>query len=84
VFLAAVVGGVAATYLMARFVHTVVDTKSLAELTRRPVLGTVSLLMNDQSRSQNRKQRLSFAGALGAFLVANAAWMAWVAVSSRV
>lgn len=84
VFLAAVAGGVAATYLMARFVHTVVDTKSLAELTRRPVLGTVSLLMNDKSRSQNRKQRLSFAGALGAFLVANAAWMAWVAVSSRV
>ncbi len=84
VFLASVGAGLVATYVTARFVHTVVDTKSLLELTRRPVLGTVSMLMNDQRSAQVRQQRLAFAGAIAAFFVLNAAWMAWVAVATRV
>lgn len=84
VLLLAIAGGLAAAYAMSRFARTVINAKALAELSRRPVLGTISVVSNDERVAAVRRERTAFAGAAGFFLVANLAWLAWVVVSSRI
>lgn len=82
--LAALGAGLAAALIKSR-THPVVSTaKALRELSGRPVLGSVSLLVSEPAR---QSQRLSLAGLLGAVLslmLLQAAWLGWVAVHSKI
>jgi polysaccharide chain length determinant protein (PEP-CTERM system associated) len=60
------------------------EAKSLEQLTGRPVIGTVSMLVTPQGVSDWRARHLRFGVAMGLLVLLQAAWVAWIAVSSKV
>ena len=81
--MAALVAGIGTTYGITRYRPTVIDAKALRELTRRPVLGTVSMLVDGRMKAVVRRDWLLFSGAVGLFLVINAAWIVWLGRAAR-
>jgi len=84
VVLAAIGAGVAATFGLSQLSPSFDNERTLRELSGRPVLGTVSLVLSNAARVQQRRALVGFAGAVALFFVANAGWVAWVAFQSRV
>jgi polysaccharide chain length determinant protein (PEP-CTERM system associated) len=81
--LVAMMAGVGTMYGITRYRPTVIDAKALRELTRRPVLGTVGMLVDGQMKTLARRDWLLFSGAVGLFLVINAAWIVWLGRAAR-
>ncbi|MCM5680323.1 chain length-determining protein [Schlegelella sp. S2-27] len=81
--LAAVGCGIAAAFGLSQLSPSFDNERSLRELTGRPVLGTISMVLSTSMRVQERRAWLGFTGAFGLFLAANAAWLAWVAIQGR-
>jgi hypothetical protein len=52
--------------------------RDLRELTKRPVLGSLSLLADARSMAAARQDQMRILGAVGLFLVVHAAWITWV------
>lgn len=82
--LLAVGAGIGAALLRAKLRPVVSTPKALRELSGRPVLGSVSLLMNREARIQQRTGAFALAGAAGSLMLAQLAWVAWVAVQGKV
>ena len=78
------VSGLAASFLANEIVPTIADARSLRQVTQRPVLGMVSMLVNDASRRSARRRSLQFAGGLGALAAAFAGAFALVLMITRV
>jgi polysaccharide chain length determinant protein (PEP-CTERM system associated) len=82
--LASIAAGIAAALIKSRIVPVVSSTKALRELTGRPVLGTVSLLVNEQARQSQRLSLMGLLGAIASLMLVQAAWLGWVAVHSKI
>ena len=76
--LVALLLGIGAAYLRSALNPTFASERDLRELSRRPVLGSLSLLSDARMMTAARQDRLRLFGALGAFLIAHAMWVAWV------
>jgi len=79
--LAAIAVGVVVAYGMHLMAPTFVAARPLQEITRRPVLGTISIYQTQEMLAAERRDVLRFSGAVAAFLVLHGAWIGWV--SSR-
>ena len=82
--LAAIAAGIAAALVKSRLSPVVSSTKALRELSGRPVLGTVSLLVNEQARQSQRLSLMGLLGAIASLMLVQAAWLGWVAVHSKI
>lgn len=82
--LLALATGVGAALLRAKLRPVVSTPKALRELSGRPVLGSVSLLMNAQALRAQRAGSFGLAAGAGSLMLAQLAWVAWVAAQARV
>lgn len=80
VLLLALVGGVVATFLLVQLMPTVDSAAALRRLTRRTVLGSVSMLVTGEMNRRARWQSVAFASGLGVLLVGYGVWMAWMSM----
>ncbi|MFL6661039.1 MAG: XrtA system polysaccharide chain length determinant [Rhizobacter sp.] len=83
VLLAALAAGVAASFLMVQLVPTFDNSRLLRNATQRPVLGSVSMLVNDGMLRRARKELFAFSSALGGLLVVAGIWIVWVSMNTR-
>jgi polysaccharide chain length determinant protein (PEP-CTERM system associated) len=80
----AIAAGIGAAILRGRLRPVVGTAKALRELSGRPVLGSVSLLMNPQALRAQRASAMSLAAAAGGLMLVQLAWVAWVAMQGKV
>ena len=82
--LGSIAAGIAAALIKSRIAPVVSSAKALRELSGRPVLGSVSLLMNPQALRAQRSGTLALGGAAASLMLAQLAWVAWVATQGKV
>ena len=82
--LLALAAGVGAALLRAKLRPVVSTPKALRELSGRPVLGSVSLLMNPQALRAQRAGSFSLAAGAGTLMLAQLGWVAWVALQAKI
>ena len=82
--LAAIAAGIGAALLKSRLSPVVTSTKALRELTGRPALGSVSLLLGEPARQSQRLSLMGLLGAIASLMLVQAAWLGWVAVHSKI
>ena len=82
--LLAIAAGVAAALLRAKMRPVVITPKDLRELSGRPVLGSVSLLLSPQALRAQRAGALGLATGAGSLMLAQLGWVAWVAAQARI
>jgi polysaccharide chain length determinant protein (PEP-CTERM system associated) len=82
--LGAIAAGLAAALLKSRLAPVVSSSKALRELSGRPVLGTVSLLLDEPARQRQRASLMGLLGAIAGLMLMQAAWVGWIAVHSRI
>lgn len=75
---ASLAGGTAVALVVAQAHPTFHSLRSLRELTKRPVLGTVSFVMGEQQALVERKQRMQFIGVIGVLVAFHFAWLVWL------
>jgi polysaccharide chain length determinant protein (PEP-CTERM system associated) len=75
VTLGALVAGLAVAFLLSQLRRTVTDRRSLRELTGLPLLGAVSKVETDATRSRKRKGTLAYLATLGSLIAAYGAIM---------
>lgn len=71
----AVLAGVAATFGVTQLFPTVLDTSQLKNLTGRPVLGSISMVVSPAALESTHRQNRHFSLTVAAFLLANVAWL---------
>jgi polysaccharide chain length determinant protein (PEP-CTERM system associated) len=81
--LLALAAGAGVAYALTQFHPVITDARALRELTRRPVLGTVGMLVDQPMRTVLRRDAGLFIGAIGLFLLMNAAWIVWLGRAAR-
>jgi polysaccharide chain length determinant protein (PEP-CTERM system associated) len=81
--LVALAAGVVVTFLAAQVMPTFDTAAALRQMTQRPVLGSVSKLVDPASILQAKRGSIAFGGALGGLIVIFGAWLAWISVLSR-
>jgi polysaccharide chain length determinant protein (PEP-CTERM system associated) len=69
-FVASLVAGLLASFVASEVMPIFYDARSLREVTKRPILGMVSMLPTEALRRLRRRSAYLFAGGLGAFLAA--------------
>ena len=82
--LLAIAAGVGAALLRAKLRPVVGTPKALRELSGRPVLGSVSLIMNPQALRAQRAGSFGLAAGAGTLMLTQLAWLAWVAAQARI
>jgi len=82
--LLALAAGVGAALLRAKVRPVVSTPKELRELSGRPVLGSVSLLLGPQALRAQRAGGFGLAAGLGSLMLAQLGWVAWVAAQARI
>ncbi len=82
--LLAIAAGVGAALLRARLRPVVSTPKALRELSGRPVLGSVSLLMSPQALREQRTGSFALAAGAGSLMLVQLGWVAWVASQARI
>lgn len=82
VLLAALGAGVAAAFAVSQLFPTVDSVRSLRSLIQRPVLGSVSMVMNHAMAVRARRMNVAFAGSIAALIFVYGAWTVWLAVTS--
>ncbi|HMO46678.1 MAG TPA: Wzz/FepE/Etk N-terminal domain-containing protein [Rubrivivax sp.] len=60
------------------------EAEPLEQLSGRPVIGTVSKLVTPQGVRERHARHMRFGAALGSLLLLQAAWVVWIAISSKV
>ena len=78
--LASVALGIAAAVVAELLSPTFEETTALRQLSGRPVLGTVSVLMPAKARIERQRSTLKFASVLGLAVALQAMWVGWIAV----
>ncbi|MCX7893493.1 MAG: Wzz/FepE/Etk N-terminal domain-containing protein [Burkholderiales bacterium] len=84
VLAAALAGGVLTSFAVSQVLPTFHDGRLLREVTKRPLLGIVSLVPSPATMRQRRRAALLFYGALGSLLVSYAALLAFAFATNRV
>jgi G-rich domain on putative tyrosine kinase len=79
----AIAAGIGSALLRGKLRPVINTAKALRELSGRPVLGSVSQLMNPQALQAQRASALSLASAAGSLMLVQLAWVAWVAVQGK-
>lgn len=74
--------GIGAALGIGFFKPTVDSVSMLKKLSRRPVLGSVSMQVAPQALSRRRVDTLRFTGAVAALALLQAMWVGWVALNS--
>ena len=69
-FVASLFAGLLASFVASEVMPIFYDARSLREVTKRPILGMVSMLPTEALRRLRRRSAYLFAGGLGAFLAA--------------
>ncbi len=82
--LLAIAAGVGAALLRAKLRPVVSTPKALRELSGRPVLGSVSLLMNPQALRAQRAGSFSLAAGASTLMLAQLGWVIWVAAQAKI
>jgi len=82
--LGALAAGIAAALIKSRLRPVVSNSKALRELSGRPVLGSVSLLLSEPARAAQRLKLMGLLGAIAALMLLQAGWVGWVAMHSRI
>jgi hypothetical protein len=80
----ALAAGVGAALLVENLRPAVDEATVLAALSGRPVLGAVSLVTTSAHLRASRRADMRFWMVCGLLLVAQSAWVAWVAMNPRV
>jgi polysaccharide chain length determinant protein (PEP-CTERM system associated) len=83
VLLLALAGGVGASYLVSQLLPSFANARELMLLTKRPVLGSVSMLVSDAMRRRNRVDAVAACSALAGLVLVYGAWIAWMTVVGR-
>ena len=76
--------GIGAALLHAKLRPVVSTPKGLRELSGRPVLGSVTLLLGPMGLRAQRAATLSLAAGVGSLMLAQLGWLAWVATQARI
>jgi polysaccharide chain length determinant protein (PEP-CTERM system associated) len=76
--LGALVAGAFAAFAMTQLFPTVMGTRALREVGQRPVLGSVTLVLDSAALRHRRKANIAFGGATAALLVGFGVWFAWI------
>jgi polysaccharide chain length determinant protein (PEP-CTERM system associated) len=79
---AALFAGVATTLAIAFLKPTVDSVAALKALSRRPVLGTVSMQIRPEIAPKRRIEMFRFTGAVVLLMTLQAVWIAWVGLAS--
>jgi polysaccharide chain length determinant protein (PEP-CTERM system associated) len=74
--------GFAAAYAIDHLAPRFVEAKALQELSKRPVLGTISVYPTAATLALRQRSRLQFSSVVLAFVLVQGAWIAWVSSSS--
>ena len=80
---AALGAGVVASFILSQLFPRIQDAKSLRTLTNRPVLGSVSLLLDAPMVRKERVLNVAFVSGLGALVLMFGAWLGWIAMVSQ-
>ncbi|MFO1412775.1 MAG: XrtA system polysaccharide chain length determinant [Burkholderiales bacterium] len=67
-FLVSIVAGLLASFIASQLLATFHDARTLRELTKRPILGMVTMLQSEAVHLLKRRRALLFAGGLGGLL----------------
>ncbi len=81
--LASLAAGIGAALGMAIAFPLVADEQELAQLTKRPVLGGVSLSLDGPAKLAARWQLVQFSATVVIFLVSATLWVLWIYFSSK-
>lgn len=81
---ASIAAGIAAAFGMTFVFPALFDEKQLQAVTDRPVIGSVSVVLDSAGRRAHRWQMFQFGGTAGLLILASVAWLGWVVVSSRI
>ncbi|MFM2060196.1 MAG: hypothetical protein RLY71_4581 [Pseudomonadota bacterium] len=82
VMLLALVIGIVGAWARSLMTPTFASERDLREFTRRPVLGSLSLVSDAANVAVVLKDRQRIMLAMGAFLIVHAAWLGWVILHS--
>lgn len=82
--LVTLLAGAGAAFAASKLRPTVGDIKTLAQLSGRQVLGTVSMFVSDDASRARRIDTFKFAGLASSLLLLQAAWVAWISLAHRV
>jgi hypothetical protein len=82
-FVGSLLAGLAAAVLFDSLRPAFDEVKSLEQLSGRPVLGTVSMLVTPQGARQRQMGLMRFGAAFGLLIVTQAIWLAWVAMRQQ-
>jgi len=74
----ALAAGIAAAYAIDHLAPRFVEAKALQELSKRPVLGTISVYPTAATLALRQRSRLQFASVVLAFVLVQGAWIGWV------
>jgi polysaccharide chain length determinant protein (PEP-CTERM system associated) len=83
VLAAAMAAGAFAAFAVAQVFPIVDSSKTLRQLSSRPVLGTVSMLVNAQMLRRRRISNTAFGSAVAGLFLIYGAWIGWIAVTSQ-
>ena len=83
-FAAAIVAGFFASVVASQLMPTFHDARTLREVTKRPILGMVSMLPSDALRRLRRRNAWLFAGGIGSLFASFAAVLALALLIGRV
>jgi polysaccharide chain length determinant protein (PEP-CTERM system associated) len=83
-FVAALALGALASFLVSQIVPTFHDSRTLREITKRPILGMVSMLPSEQLRRATRRRAWLFASGVGSLLATFAGVFAFALLTARV
>jgi len=76
--LISVVAGIGAALVYAKLHPVVTSLSRLRDISGRPVLGSVSLNVGEQSAHRERVNTLELTGAIGGLLLAQVIWVGWI------
>jgi polysaccharide chain length determinant protein (PEP-CTERM system associated) len=79
----AVGAGIFVAFALAQIFPTVQETRTLRQISSRPVLGTVSMLVSAPMLRRKRMLNAAFGSALASLLVVYGAWIGWIALTLR-
>ena len=81
--LAALGAGLVSSYLASQLFPTFDNARQLGSISRRPILGSVSMLMTDGMIRRSRFDAVALGLALAGLVLVYAGWIAWMAALAR-
>ena len=79
----ALTSGLGVTFVVAQLIPTFDTAAALRLATQRPVLGSVSRLVDPASISRAKRHSMAFAVSLGSLVLVYGAWLTWISMLTR-